>query len=314
MNVVPIEAGVAVLFGLGLVLLVFALGRPRASAGTTSKSRKAKAPSGPVINFAKRPSSSKLVIQHLHPFAWDIRTIIAGVLILVSALMHLWLLIPLSAIDGYLFGEMFLPADITAMADSLRDAMLFITQVASSLGIGNSSLGDVVIESITSLPQSSAFRQEREGVYRTLVSMQIDTENDDADSNATRLLAALFANDSLTELRAIDELVYSSLTNTQWRLRDQLNSLSDDLSRRLRGLNDVLTSQLMPAVGSERIITIVSILMSFGTILLYGASSQIANNFGYNVLVSLTIGGTLFLTAYLTLRAQLRLFSPTLFL
>jgi hypothetical protein len=54
--------------------------------------------------------------------------------------------------------------------------------------------------------------------------------------------------------------------------------------------------------------------MNFLTIVLFGASSTIAHELAENIIVSLTIGATLFLSAFLGLRARLPLFYPTLFL
>jgi hypothetical protein len=314
MDIVPIEAAIAVLVGFAIVILVFGLGRSRSASDTRPRAHKQPVVSKTSLMFSKPRSASKLVFSNLHPFAWDRRVVFAAIFGLVSLALRLWLLIPIAMFDGYLFGEMFLPAGVVVMAQTLRDSMLFVSQLASSLGVGNASLGEVVIASIEALPRTSPFRLEREAIYRTLVSMQIDTDNDDDDSNANQLLAQLFANDTLGELRAIDELIYSSLTNTQWKLRDQLNDLSETLSRRLRALNEVIANELLPGTQVQKFIALFSVAMNFFTILLFGASGTIAHELAENVIVSLTIGVTLFLSAFLTLRARLPLFYPTLFL
>lgn len=317
MNIVPLEVLVAIL--VGMALFVFILGiqgsrSRRAIKHPTEPPERADTTTAPTVDFLHGPKGMRAVISSLHPFAWDARALLAGIVVLVALALRLWLLIPLAAVSGYFLGELFLPSDIGVMIRSLQDSMVFITQIAQSLGVGNSSLGNVVEAALDALPADSVFRQEREVVYRQLISMQIDTGGSDDTSPSTVLIARLFRNDSLTELRAVDALVFSSLTNTQWRLRDQLSQLSDDLSRRIRSINEAVSTTLEPAIRAQRLVILLSASMSFFTILLFGAGSAIANDFAENCVVSLAIGLALFGQAYFSLRARLRLFSPTLFL
>lgn len=60
------------------------------------------------------------------------------------------------------------------------------------------------------------------------------------------------------------------------------------------------------------------VLFSLGVVLIalvgFGSESALAADLATNLIVSLTLGVSLFVEAYLMLRARLRMFSPTLFL
>lgn len=312
MNPILVEVVIAVVAGFAIAFVVMSIG----SYEKTAKSaRKRKVPVSK-YNFSVQPKTLPRLQATLHPFAWDKRVVVAAIFGIGGLLLHLWVFVILGTLDGWMIGELFTKSDLEDLIDTLNDATLFVSRFANSLGLGNVSTGDVVIRSLDALPVTSKFRTQRMSVYQTLASMQInnDVTAENAETLGQSLIGQLLAEDNMMELRAIDQLVYSSLTNTQWRLGEQLTTLSNDLSRRIRSINESIHSELLPMVTGQRLV----VLFSLGVVLIalvgFGSESALAADLATNLIVSLTLGVSLFVEAYLMLRARLRMFSPTLFL
>lgn len=255
----------------------------------------------------KATSNLAAVIASIHPFKVDIRIAFIVGFVIFGLVYHLYLFIPFAIIDGFLIGEAFLEPKVAEMLNELEDLATFLTALRTTISSSTVSVATAVTSALGKLPQTSEYRSIRAELYPALLSPDTASQGDNQDeavSSRSLALQQLLLSSTIPDVRLTDVLVYFLITQTDWKLSDQLEATSSEILSNLNILRELLHSELLPVLRQTRLAVVLALFIMFFSVIAFGGGS-LSNYGAESAIASVAIGVTLFIQAYLVLKLYL---------